>query len=242
MKNPTNEWKQTVGFLVETWRPVGLPDGESLNGYFSRMERLRKDHPLEELFHAFTRSQDEERWTYLPYGPFKNFPSFETWINEFALSEDPFFYLIFSSDSREPLGLSSYTRIDPENGVIEVGHIHFSKGLQKHAAATEAMFLMMKNAFDMGYRRYEWKCDSLNQPSCRAAERLGFSFEGIFRQARIYKGRNRDTIWFSIIDQEWPGLQRVFQQWLAPQNFDEKGRQKISLTQLTLPIIKARTS
>ncbi len=123
MKNPTNEWKQTVGFSVETWSPVGLPDGEPLNGYFSRMERLRKDHPLEELFHAFTRSQDEERWTYLPYGPFKNFPSFETWINEFALSEDPFFYLIFSSDSREPLGLSSYTRIDPENGVIEVGHI-----------------------------------------------------------------------------------------------------------------------
>ena len=136
------------------------------------------------------------------------------------------------------MGLASYTRIDQENRVIEIGHLHFSEGLQQQTAATEAMFLMMAHVFELGYRRYEWKCDSLNLQSCRAAQRLGFSFEGVFRQARIYKRRHRHTAWFSVIDSEWTQLRRIYKTWLEPTNFDSNGFQKKSLSALTNPLIK----
>jgi RimJ/RimL family protein N-acetyltransferase len=131
-------------------------------------------------------------------------------------------------------------RIDPANGVIEVGGINYSPLLQRKPAATEAMYLMMRRAFELGYRRYEWKCDSLNAPSRAAAQRLGFSYEGVFRQAWVYKGRNRDTAWFSIIDGEWPALREAFERWLAPANFDANGRQRTGLSSLTAPLLKAR--
>jgi RimJ/RimL family protein N-acetyltransferase len=137
-------------------------------------------------------------------------------------------------------GVSSYLRISPSAGAIEVGHIHFSPLLQHTPAATEAMFLMMRRVFELGYRRYEWKCDALNAPSRRAAQRLGFSFEGVFRQAIVVKGRNRDTAWYACIDGEWPALREAYERWLDPANFDEQGRQRLSLSSLTAPILVAR--
>jgi RimJ/RimL family protein N-acetyltransferase len=136
------------------------------------------------------------------------------------------------------VGIASYLRIDPHNGSIEVGHINYSPLLQRTPAATEAMYLMMKNAFDLGYRRYEWKCNALNAPSRAAALRLGFSYEGIFRQAAVVKGRNRDTAWYALIDKEWPALKESYLRWLDDSNFDEQGRQRTSLSLLTGPIIK----
>ncbi|MEZ5287532.1 MAG: GNAT family protein [Vicinamibacterales bacterium] len=137
-------------------------------------------------------------------------------------------------------GVASYLRITPAAGTIEVGHIHFSPALQQTPAATEAMYLMMRRAFELGYRRYEWKCDALNAPSRRAAQRLGFSYEGVFRQALVTKGRNRDTAWYACIDAEWPALSRAFERWLAPDNFDAGGRQREALSDLTAPVLVAR--
>jgi RimJ/RimL family protein N-acetyltransferase len=144
-------------------------------------------------------------------------------------SADPLFFAVVDAASGRAAGVASYLRIDPVNGVIEVGHLAFAPQLQRTRVATEAMYLMMKHAFSLGYRRYEWKCDALNAPSRRAAERLGFTFEGVFRQAIVYKGRSRDTAWFSVIDSEWPVLETAFLAWLDPDNFDADGRQRRSL-------------
>ena len=143
-------------------------------------------------------------------------------------------------ETTEAVGVASYLRIDPVAGSIEVGHINYSPKLQRTVAATEAMYLMMRRAFELGYRRYEWKCDSLNAPSRAAAQRYGFSFEGTFRQAWVYKGRSRDSAWFSIIDTEWPALREAFERWLAPENFDAAGQQRVSLASLTAPLLKTR--
>lgn len=153
-----------------------------------------------------------------------------------CLGDDPLFFAIIDAATSSPTGVASYLRITPAAGSIEVGHLHYSPGLQRTPAGTEAMFLMMQWAFANGYRRYEWKCDSLNAPSRAAAERLGFLFEGIFRQATIYKGRSRDTAWFSIIDAEWPLLRKAFQTWLLPENFGPDGRQQTRLSELTRKI------
>jgi RimJ/RimL family protein N-acetyltransferase len=160
------------------------------------------------------------------YGPFDSFDAYRRWLVAMTESNDPLFYAIVDNASGKAVGVAAYMRIDPANGVIEVGHLNFSPALQRTAAATEAMYLMMRRAFDeLGYRRYEWKCDSLNAPSRSAAERLGFHYEGLFRQAIIYKNRSRDTAWFSIIDSEWPARKTAFERWLAPENFDAAGRQ-----------------
>jgi len=171
-------------------------------------------------------------WTYLSAGPFTSFDDYLGWLRERARSDDPLFHTIVDSASGRAVGLAAYMRIDPPSGVIEVGHLSFSPLLQRTPAATEAMFLMMHRAFALGYRRYEWKCDALNAPSRAAAERLGFSFEGIFRNATIYKGRSRDTAWFSVIDREWPAIEAAFVRWLDPSNFDEAGNQRVRLTEL----------
>jgi len=140
----------------------------------------------------------------------------------------------------DAIGVAGYLRITPASGSIEVGHLNFSPRLQRTRAATEAMYLMMAHAFELGYRRYEWKCNALNLPSRAAALRLGLSFEGIFRQATVVKGRNRDTAWYAAIDSEWPALRAAFLQWLDPANFDEQGQQRISLSALTFPILKSQ--
>jgi RimJ/RimL family protein N-acetyltransferase len=159
-------------------------------------------------------------------GPYPTFDDYAAWVDSARITRDPLFFTILAP---QPAGVAAYLRIAPEAGSIEVGHINFSPLLQRTAAATEAMYLMMARVFDLGYRRYEWKCDALNAPSRRAAERLGFTFEGIFRQATVYKGRNRDSAWYSIIDQEWPARRAAFERWLAPENFDAHGRQRAKL-------------
>lgn len=172
-------------------------------------------------------------WTYLSVGPFASEATYLGWLKTVAPSEDPLFYAIVDRARGQAAGLASYLRIDPPNGVIEVGHLQFSPLMQRTPVATEAMYLMMRRAFEeLGYRRYEWKCDALNAPSRAAALRYGFRFEGIFRQAVVYKGRSRDTAWFSILDREWPAIKDAFERWLDPANFDAEGHQRARLADL----------
>lgn len=224
-----NHLGQPVGKALPDWRPPPWPSGAPLAGQYCRLERLDPDRHGADLFAANTEDKTGAMWTYLPYGPFPDLESYSQWLKDQSPLSDPFYYTILEITRGRPLGLASYLRISPESGSIEVGHLAYSPSLQRTRIATEAMFIMMRHAFQLGYRRYEWKCDSLNAPSRAAAERLGFKFEGIFRQATVYKGRTRDTAWFSILDSEWPRLQHAFQQWLAPDNFDASGKQRRSL-------------
>ena len=216
---PAKEFGRPVPGFVPPPRPAGA----TLAGRFVRPERLNPGAHGAELFAA--NSTDDAIWDYLPYGPFGAVTDYLDWLNRVAGAEDPVFYAPRDMRSGHAAGVASYLRISPEAGCIEVGHITLSPLLQRAPAATEAMFLMMQWAFGAGYRRYEWKCDALNAPSRRAAERLGFSFEGVFRQAAIVKGRNRDTAWYSVIDREWPALSAAFSRWLAQDNFDAGGLQ-----------------
>jgi RimJ/RimL family protein N-acetyltransferase len=161
-------------------------------------------------------------------------------MRQVCSGDDPLFHAVIDSATQKAVGVASYLRIDPASGSIEVGHIAYAPGLQRTPAATEAMVLMMQRAFELGYRRYEWKCDALNAPSRAAAQRLGLSFEGVFRQASLYKGRNRDTAWYAAIDQDWPALQAAFLRWLDPTNFDANGRQRTRLSDLTAPVVRQR--
>ncbi len=225
-----NALGQPVGFPVNDWQTPSLPSVAGLQGRYCCVEKLDADTHGIELFNAFMKDTDEANWTYLPYGPFATQAGFQEWLSSVAGTTDPFFHVIIDSRTGKAVGVASYLRIDPANATIEVGHIHFSPLMQRQPVATECMYLMMKRVFEeLGYRRYEWKCDSLNQPSCRAAQRLGFSYEGLFRQATMYKGRNRDTAWYSVIDSEWPRLKTAFEQWLAPGNFQQSGQQIASL-------------
>ena len=192
------------------------------------MEPLEPERHAKDLFEAFSDDHEDRIWTYLPYGPFTTFGSFRSWVEQNCTGPDPMFHAVLDIDGRA-VGVASYLRINPEAGVIEVGHINYSPRLQRSPAATEAMHLMARRVFELGYRRYEWKCDALNARSCRAAERLGFRFEGVFRQATMYKGRNRDTAWYSIIDSEWPLIRRAHEDWLNPANFEPGGQQRTQL-------------
>jgi len=197
-----------------------------MEGRFCRLEPLDPALHTVPLHSANSMDSEGRMWTYLPYGPFGSLDSYRAWTEEMSRRADPLFFAILDRATSRAVGLASYLRIDPAAGSIEVGHLNYSPLLQRTPAATEAMFLMMDRAFHLGYRRYEWKCDALNGPSRAAAQRLGFSFEGIFRQAVVVKGRNRDTAWFSVIDSEWPALKSAFQRWLDPVNFDQHGRQR----------------
>jgi RimJ/RimL family protein N-acetyltransferase len=193
------------------------------------LEPLSPDRHVTDLYEAFSRDSDGAMWTYLPVGPFATKAAYEDWIRDIVTKTDPQFYAIIDSASGKAVGSASLMRIVPQHGCIEVGHLAFSPLLQRTTAATEAMYLMMRRAFELGYRRYEWKCHSLNYPSRAAAERLGFEFEGIFRQAVVVKGHNRDTAWYSIVDTEWPQRKLAFEKWLDPANFDSSGRQLTKL-------------
>jgi RimJ/RimL family protein N-acetyltransferase len=209
-----------------------------VQGSYCRLEPLTPDH-AKDLFEANSHDKEKRNWTYLFDGPYESFETYQTWINKVSQGSDPLFFAVVDKTNKA-VGVASYLRITPQAGSIEVGSINFSPLLQRTPAASEAMYLMMKRAFELGYRRYEWKCDALNAPSRQAAQRLGFSFEGIFRQAVVYKGRNRDTAWYAVIDREWPGLEAAFRQWLDPANFDENGRQRVRLSDLTAPMLVAR--
>lgn len=207
-----------------------------MEGGYCQLMLLDPGAHAADLFDAFAEDTDNTDWVYLPYGPFDSPSALKAWLEEIARKSDPLFYTVMDRQSKA-VGVASYLRITPASGSIEVGHIHFSPQLQTTPAATEAMYLMMRHAFALGYRRYEWKCDALNQRSRRAALRLGLSFEGVFRQATLYKGRNRDTAWYATIDLEWPQLKAAFEAWLDPANFDDSGQQKQSLSDLTAPIL-----
>lgn len=213
-----------------------------MNGRFCTLEPLDPTRHGAELHQAFSLDGEGRIWTYLAYGPIADFETFRAWLQADCLGDDPLFFTIVDKGSGKAVGMASYLRIAPANGSIEVGHINYAPPLQRTPAATEAMYLMMKRAFDLGYRRYEWKCDALNAKSRAAAERLGFTFEGIFRQATVYKGRNRDTAWYAVIDKDWPVLAAAFERWLDPANFDDAGRQRIRLSGLTARSLPNRTA
>jgi RimJ/RimL family protein N-acetyltransferase len=220
-----NEFQQAIGFSVDDWQACPWPERETIEGQYCQLEVLDATRHGADLYREFGAASDAADWTYLPYGPFTNSDVFVTWLHGLSAGADPLFYAIVDKASGKAVGMASYLRIDPANGAIEVGHIHFSRRLQKTPLATEAMYLMMKQIFDLGYRRYEWKCDAYNAPSCKAAKRLGFTYEGLFRQAVIYKNRNRDTAWFAIVNEDWQAMQARFEAWLDASNFDVKGAQ-----------------
>jgi RimJ/RimL family protein N-acetyltransferase len=222
---------KALGAEVRGWTPPLRPDRAAMEGRLVRLEPLDADRHAFDLHTAF--SGHDALWDYMPYGPFSSGSAYHRWAREREAGEDPRFFVLRSRDTGAPGGIASYLRITPEAGSIEVGHICISPSMQRGAAATEAMFLMMDWAFRAGYRRYEWKCNALNLASRRAAQRLGFSFEGVFRNHLIVKGRNRDTAWFSVIDSEWPALAEAYAAWLSPSNFDAKGRQRERLSDLT---------
>jgi RimJ/RimL family protein N-acetyltransferase len=221
MSQRTNRLGQPIGEEVPGWTARPRPPRTTLSGRSCRLEALDAGRHGEALHDAYAQDREGGNWTYLPYGPFSSASAYLSWAESVQGRDDPIFYAILDQDSNRPVGVASYLRIEPEMGCIEVGHLSFSPALQRTTHSTEAMYLMMRRVFDeLGYRRYEWKCDSLNGPSCAAARRLGFRYEGTFRQAVVMKGRNRDSAWFSITDSEWPPLRAAFVAWLDPSNFD----------------------
>lgn len=224
--------------VVANWSAPTRPNFDEIEGRYVRIARLSADDHAEAIHRA--NLVDDGIWDHMPYGPFAASDEYRGWVQGVENGDDPVFLAIYDREQGHWAGVASFLRISPDAGSIEVGHINFSKPLQKTRAATETMYLMMKWAFEAGYRRYEWKCDAANIPSRRAAQRLGLSYEGIFRQALVVKGRNRDTAWFAAIDREWPVLQAAFETWLEPGNFDADGRQKTSLSDLTASVLELR--
>lgn len=236
----TNSLGQPIGDAVPDWKPVPRPPRAAMEGRWCRAEPLVTQRHAADLFRALAEDGAGRIWTYMAYGPFPTLGEFERWMTDTCLGDDPLFHAIVDRRTGQALGVASYLRIDPKFGVIEVGYISYAPALQRSIAATEAMYLMMRRVFEeLGYRRYEWKCDALNAASRRAAERLGFAFEGVFRQATLYKGRNRDTAWFSIVDAEWPALKRAYETWLGPDNFDAAGRHRERLSALTAEALRS---
>ena len=218
-----------VGLKVET-TPARRPESVVLEGRFGRVEKLDAERHGAALWQAV--NGNNATWAYMGYGPFADEAAFVAWLAERPKLADPYSYAIVAPDGRA-LGIAALMEIRPSMGVIEVGNIVYAPALQRTALATEAQYLLARYVFEtLGNRRYEWKCNALNAPSRRAAERFGFTFEGLFRQHQIVKGRNRDTAWFSMLDSEWPARKTAFERWLAPENFDAAGRQKLSLMAL----------
>ncbi|MFI5342888.1 MAG: GNAT family N-acetyltransferase [Chlamydiales bacterium] len=230
MTQQINSLGQPIGETVQDFQIPPLPNFTRLIGDTVSIESISHAH-LSTLYEAFSQDLSGKNWTYMPYGPFAAEAEFSRWTESTCFGEDPKFYTILGS--KGPAGLASYLRIEPKVGCIEIGHIHLSPLLQRTRSGTEALLLMIKWAFDSGYRRLEWKCDSLNAPSRHAAQRLGLSYEGIFRQATIYKSRNRDTAWYAATSQDWPALKEAYRIWLDPRNFNEQGCEIKKLSELT---------
>jgi len=211
-----------------SWRPARAPAPEALQGRYGRVVPVDAGRHANDLFEAsHGAGGDPAIWNYLGYGPFPDEASFAAWLAERAASKDPLFFTVIDGATGRALGMASYLRMVPADGVIEVGHIWYAPALQRTRLATEAIFLMARHAFEaLGNRRFEWKCNARNAPSRRAAIRFGFSFEGLFRQHMIVKGRNRDTAWYAMIDRDWPKIRQAFEAWLDPGNFDSEDRQK----------------
>ena len=221
--------KLIFGFPVK-FKKAKLPLKKKLIGKYCNLEPINiKKHSIS-LYKNFSLDKKNIIWAYLTYGPFKSHGSFKKWLKSFCLNKDPFFYVIYAKRNKQYCGMASYLKITPEHGSIEVGHINYSSLLQNTTEGTETMYLMMKHAFEvLGNRRYEWKCNNLNASSKNAAKRLGFKFEGVFRQMFVIKGRNRDSAWFSIIDKEWKNIEKGYLRFLSPKNFDKNLKQKRKL-------------
>ena len=229
MADIVNELGQPIGWPVATDLPRPRPEKVRLEGRFCSLVPLDVEAHGGQLWEAFSADTTGVNWTYLPVAPIETEAGLGVFLRAAEASEDPLYFTVLNAEGRA-VGHATYLRIDPANGVIEVGYIHFSPLMQRTPMSTEAMYLMMAYVFEtLGYRRYEWKCDALNAPSLAAAKRLGFTFEGVFRQAVVYKGRNRDTAWLSVLDSEWPALKARFERWLDVENFDSKGRQRTRL-------------
>ena len=233
MREHLNDLGQPVGAPLEEWRPALPPPRAAMEGRTCRVEPVdARGHALD-LYTAFAAA-DDSMWTYMSWGPFASVEALGDYLESIAAPDDPLVHAIVDRATGRPVGLASYLRINPAHGVIEVGSIAYAPILQRTTAATEAMYLMMRRAFDeLGYRRFEWKCDACNGPSRAAAVRLGFRFEGIFRQHMVVRGRSRDTAWFAVLDGEWPALRAAMEQWLAPENFDAEGYQRRALSDFT---------
>jgi RimJ/RimL family protein N-acetyltransferase len=230
-----------VGMRLEARERPALPDEAiTLRGRYCQLEPLDASTHSADLFAAYDLDTEHRLWTYIPNGPWRSAQELQTWIESVHHKADPFFYAIIDRATGRAVGIASYLRVDPNNQSIEVGYITYSNLMQRTPIATECMFLMMMHAFDMGYRRYEWKCNAMNKPSIDAAMRLGFSFEGVFRQATMVKGHNRDTAWFAIIDKDWPSARAAYETWLHPDNFDSDGLQRERLSDLTSSIVYDR--
>jgi RimJ/RimL family protein N-acetyltransferase len=235
--NQKNEFHQDIGSKVSNWKsPENIKTSlatQEIKGRYCQLLQLDTSC-AQDLMNAFSNAEDS-LWTYLPYGPFATLSGYQDLIDTLTTSwqKNSFPYCIVSADNQNVLGISAYLRITPEAGSVEIGHLCFSPALQKTQAATEAIFLMIDTAFKLGYRRVEWKCNDLNQPSINAAMRYGFSYEGTFKQAQVVKGHNRDTAWFAILDTEWLALREGFLKWLSTDNFDQNGQQVLRLSTLT---------
>ncbi len=224
-----NLYGQPIGDALPDWQPRPFPERVVLEGQYCRLEPLGVEHAAA-LFASHCLAGDNRSWTWMLREPDKTVESFTAWVASVSELKDPVHFAVVDTRTQSPVGSLSLMRIDASNGVIEVGSVHFSSLLTRTVAATEAQWLLMRYAIEtLGYRRYEWKCNSLNEPSRRAAQRLGFQYEGRFRQALVSKGHNRDTDWFSVIDSEWPRLDKAFRQWLAADNFTADGKQRQSL-------------
>ena len=220
--------ERPVGPIVDPRPPGSRPDLRPLHGRWVLLEPVSAEAHAKDLYESIAGKTDV--WTWMAYGPWESYEAFEAWVTERAAARDPWFYAFIRRDTGKACGMGAFMRCDAANGVIEIGHIWMSPGLQKTREATEAIFLMIRHCFDdLGVRRLEWKCDALNAPSRKAAERFGFSFEGIFHQHMIVKDRNRDTAWYAMLDRNWHRVRAGFEAWLRPDNFDEKGRQKAKL-------------
>ena len=225
-----NHLGQPVGFPVADWTPRPAPPRTPMIGRLARVEPLDPDRHAAALFEANSEDREGRNWTYYNYGPFATMADYRKWVEASCADKTRMIHAIIDQVSGKAVGVAAYANIQPAHGTIEVAGLNFSPRLQRRPAATDAMYLMMRRVFDeLGYRRYEWKCDSLNLPSRTAAARLGFTYEGLFRQAMVTRGNNRDTAWFSIIDREWPALRAAFEAWLDLGNFDAAGRQHRSL-------------
>ncbi len=215
---------------LSRWTPRPRPQRKAMEGRYARLEPLDVAKHGDQLFEASNTVDAERLWQYAADGPYRDRASFQPWLEKAAAADDPLMFVVIDKATGRVEGRQTYLRIAPEHGVIEIGYILWGPAIGRTRVATEAFYLFAAHAFDdLGYRRYEWKCDNANVPSKNAAERFGYTFEGIFRQHMVYKGRNRDTAWYSIIDSEWPGIRRAFQDWLAPENFASDGRQKTRL-------------
>jgi len=223
----TSSSQSPLAPIVSDWQGCNVPSHTKMIGKWGYLDPIRSCQHVAQLCESF--QGDDRMWDYLPYGPFSDVAEYQDWMIATCMGSDPQFYAIIDTHTQSALGVASYLRMVPVHGVIEVGHLAFSRSLRQTILATECMYLMMKRIFDLGYRRYEWKCNALNGPSRSAAERIGMTFEGVFRQMQVTKGRNRDTAWYSIIDTEWPAVQAGFQAWLDDANFDEQGCQRRTL-------------